>query len=523
MKHQDLEDLSLSDIDGTNNIEQLISLINSGKRTKLHTKSVNLWFRKHCPSNTLIKYLYFPEELLQHENIKEIFQSFDHDKSQSLDIGELVKMFKQFNINISKTDLKELFDVIDEDKDNALNFSEFKNCTLSERGQRVFNRIMKKVRKDEEKRPLKDRNIYLPLSFSAMITYISYKSMRKDVLDQVNNRNLDVNERAGQFSNLITLQNLYKSDLKNDDNSKLKEKIMLKNTNFSNIKVEPLMKQLSNLCDFKKKSHSFINDLSNKDSSMNKKHGIAPFYGSKKSGSEDSEQNLDSLKKNIGKLQRMSRKSLIYSPICDQVHDTFKKEYKISSVNLLKQLASCEDNETDETKQKEMLFKEIEQLKNQAEAKGKLKALQLYKITPEKKRELDDNISQISNIKLEQFHKKKPSKVKSITKIMEENLKVEKKSRENQEFQSFLGCNRKYTIGTKRIKSLRVKGNNSEVKSLDFENKFDTLEKIKEINKKAFEALLPKLKEINRIHEFNNKEKNLKLPSLIPTSHYSNS
>ena len=540
-----LDDSNVSDTKNTN-IEQLMSLIASGKRTKLHTKSINSWLRKRCPSNTSIKYLYFPEELLQHENIKEIFQSFDRDNSHSLDIAELVKMFKQFNIDINKPDLKKLFDVVDEDHDNALNFSEFKNCALSDTGQRVFNRIMKKVRNLEEKKPNNERNVYLPLSFSAMITYISYRSMRKDVLDQVNNNKLDVDVRAGQFENLINLQNLYKSDIQTDETSKLKEKIMLKNVNLSNMKVEPLIRQLSNIRDIRLESEIF-----KKIELSPKKSEISPFLTSRKSILEDDE----------------SRKSFVSGERRDSIRKSIEKFQRISQNNkTLLELHQLIDEDIE--KKKEELPEEIEKLKKSAMDKGKVKAFLQFQqkignnrknlqkndiplliindvfdknkgisnrlIENDKKSILDKSISinrhQHKNINYKNsyrddnsnstIHNKSllrrlPLNMKGIEQRMNENLRLVENSEENHKFKKLVGFHENHRKGLGISKSHRERGQ-KEFKSFDNANDNKVLKKMKEINRKAFESILPRLEEIKKIQGQNNEKTNgyQKLPTI---------
>jgi hypothetical protein len=41
-----------------------------------------------------------PEQVNEHENIKKIFENFDKDGSNSLDLVELTEMFQMYNIDI---------------------------------------------------------------------------------------------------------------------------------------------------------------------------------------------------------------------------------------------------------------------------------------------------------------------------------------------------------------------------------------------------------------------------------------
>ena len=496
---------SMGNEDNSSNIDHLMSLLSSGQRTQMHTKSINSWLRKRFQSQTSLKYLYFPEELLQHENIKEIFQSFDRDNSHSLDIGELVKMFKQFNINMEKEDLKKLFDVMDQDKDNALNFDEFKNCALSEKGQQVFNQIMKKVRKEDQKRPTKDRNVYLPTSFSAMITYISYRSMRKDVLDQVVNKDLDMDVRTGKFANLINLQDLYRKDIKTDETSKLKEKIMLKNTNFANIKVEPLLRQLSNMRDFQLKSPELLNNLEN---SLHRQE--SPFFSGRKSVlMEESERSVGELRKSIEKLQRSSRKSI------EKLQRISNKDDTAFNIKILPMESLKEEKNP---KQEILVEEEVVDLKKSAEQSGKLKAVRLFNIGNIEKKAESVDLKKLLNLEEKKTKEEPPKARKSLgfkrfEKIMYENLKMVENGVENKKFKSLLGVEENINKGKKIMKFRRPKAPD-EFKSLDLKEDSKILKRMKEINKRAFDVVLPKLEEIRKIQKHNDGGNFQKLPEI---------
>ena len=82
------------------------------KRTKLQN-TVNIsWLKKRFSKNVHQKYLHLPEKFNQLKNIKKIFDFFDYDNSQSIEVSDLLSNFKDNNINISKKKLEELFSLI---------------------------------------------------------------------------------------------------------------------------------------------------------------------------------------------------------------------------------------------------------------------------------------------------------------------------------------------------------------------------------------------------------------------------
>ena len=87
-------------------------------------------------------------------NIKKIFNVFDSDKSNALDLQEMADMFEKFfEIEIDEIDienLKKMYKIIDKTKDDALNFHEFKECALNNKANFYFKKfIMRLIKKDE--------------------------------------------------------------------------------------------------------------------------------------------------------------------------------------------------------------------------------------------------------------------------------------------------------------------------------------------------------------------------------------
>jgi len=52
-----------------------------GKRSKLHTTEIVRWLRSRHQKTSNLKYLFFPEELEKHIEIRKIFEKFDADNS----------------------------------------------------------------------------------------------------------------------------------------------------------------------------------------------------------------------------------------------------------------------------------------------------------------------------------------------------------------------------------------------------------------------------------------------------------
>jgi Ca2+-binding EF-hand superfamily protein len=90
--------------------------------------------------------MFTPSELETHQAINSVFKKFDADHSNTLEMSELLTMFKKYNIDITLKDLKALFTIVDEDKSGALDLSEFKKFTLSEKVKHKFRKIITDLR-----------------------------------------------------------------------------------------------------------------------------------------------------------------------------------------------------------------------------------------------------------------------------------------------------------------------------------------------------------------------------------------
>jgi hypothetical protein len=63
--------------------------------------------------------------MLSSAQLKDAFESYDKDKSGTLEMDEIVKLAGSLGVKTTKEDLIKLFSSIDVDKDNKLSFDEF--------------------------------------------------------------------------------------------------------------------------------------------------------------------------------------------------------------------------------------------------------------------------------------------------------------------------------------------------------------------------------------------------------------
>jgi len=232
---------------------KFINFLESSRRSKLHIQSTNSWLRTRHPETTSLSYLCFPFEREQHNLILEVFQLLDQSHSTRININELVRTISKFNGRIPKNFLWNFFHKHDLDKDDALNFEEFKTCALSQKGKIVFSNILKRMKKG---RRLEDKNYSLPMSFNSLITQVSYKSARNDLLKRCCDTSVDINKRANYFFHLFGLQKKFKNpdDFYPDNSIALASQQNFKST------IEEKSRK-STLCDYEmKEKESFAYD-----------------------------------------------------------------------------------------------------------------------------------------------------------------------------------------------------------------------------------------------------------------------
>lgn len=101
------------------------------KTSKLGQHSVVKWLKRNY-----MRTYNTSSELLRQKEIEDIFYLFDTDRSGTLELSEIAKMFDSNGIEISKNNLVQLFKLVDEDNSGALTFDEFKEFMLNEDRQK---------------------------------------------------------------------------------------------------------------------------------------------------------------------------------------------------------------------------------------------------------------------------------------------------------------------------------------------------------------------------------------------------
>ena len=103
--------------------DNIVSVNISPKLKNFHTMR---WLRGWCYDKAKKEYLLNDEEIRQTLELESIFKNFDADKSGTLDKKEILQMFKENHINISKGVIQELFKFSNSSHAGTLTLEEFK-------------------------------------------------------------------------------------------------------------------------------------------------------------------------------------------------------------------------------------------------------------------------------------------------------------------------------------------------------------------------------------------------------------
>lgn len=235
-------------------LEMLSKMEESSARknwSRLHSFAMMKWLKKHRPETTKMEYLYTPEEVQKHLDLKRIFEVFDEDHSETLDLDEFVEMFIQNYITkyysshqkildssqqenmgtkgeeeaqlSSEDDLEKVRRFLEErfleifkeaTEDDHLFLPEFISLALNGNANEKYSNVIRDLRKGEflkedsmktgrsreaqagsgkkeETGPEKMSKLeFLPTSFETMLNFLSYRTNREQLCEDFVKENL---------------------------------------------------------------------------------------------------------------------------------------------------------------------------------------------------------------------------------------------------------------------------------------------------------------------------------------------
>ncbi|CDW91736.1 ef hand family protein [Stylonychia lemnae] len=189
------------------------------QQTKIPFETI-LWVKKHCPEKAKIMYKKTKFELKKHYEVENVFNQFDEDGSQTLDVNELFDMFQQNQIYIEKEELQELFELGNPKKHGEMTLEEFINFASNQTANHKFRKIMKRLRREMAKRNGVIPRVFLPFNLNTLMDYLSKKTQRDKLLEEIDksDNNLDKwQDDINKFEQLFMINKNLDNKLNSDN------------------------------------------------------------------------------------------------------------------------------------------------------------------------------------------------------------------------------------------------------------------------------------------------------------------
>ncbi|CDW72748.1 ef hand family protein [Stylonychia lemnae] len=189
------------------------------------------WLKIRYQNSAKTESLQTMNEVKRNKDIQQIFKRFDEDQSGLLELDEINQLFLTNGIKLGKNNTKEFFKLLDADNSGSLSVQEFKEFLFNDKCKDQFRNIMRNVRKDLQNEIVKAKTAddlidctygqYLPFAFEDMLQHLHKLSKRKQILDQISDP-IKVNQKEiarKDMNNFLRLFKEYQGRIEDGGNS----------------------------------------------------------------------------------------------------------------------------------------------------------------------------------------------------------------------------------------------------------------------------------------------------------------
>mmetsp|Transcript_18697 Transcript_18697/g.33826 ORF Transcript_18697/g.33826 Transcript_18697/m.33826 type:complete len:219 (-) Transcript_18697:269-925(-) len=176
----------------------------------LKTREVTAWLKTRYARQSKESYLLSPKERSALQEATMVFEEFDLDKSGTLDLQELAKLFQSFGLDLTKRDLSEMFAVVKPKSRSQITLEEFKRFTLSREG--LDSKSQAEFRKLVDSHKHLDSTKCVTGSLSAMMAHMVHMNKVRHLVDKigtVSSRKLSIRDDIDRFTQVFALQPKY--------------------------------------------------------------------------------------------------------------------------------------------------------------------------------------------------------------------------------------------------------------------------------------------------------------------------
>lgn len=120
MSFSTITQLTMTRDDDVKRLETEEDVVIASTKNKLKESPTLNWFRKRYRNTTKDQYIYTDGERKRCEEIIDMFQKFDKDKSGTLETDEIGEMFRQNGMAFTNKEIQKIFSIVDEDMSSTL-------------------------------------------------------------------------------------------------------------------------------------------------------------------------------------------------------------------------------------------------------------------------------------------------------------------------------------------------------------------------------------------------------------------
>jgi len=227
------------------------------------------WLKKRCGQSAKGQYLMTRQEFKHQQEIESVFHKFDFDNSGTIEFNELFAMFKAHGMDIRRKELKTLFDLADTDGSGGLSLEEFKRVSENKQAEKIFRRLVKRMR-DEQQR---SKDIlgphFLPYNMSRMLDHLSVMQKRELLVNKIESQKFDLaktDQNIHSFIKLFILDESAKDSIvKEEQAAKIVSKSMADMRGLASLTAAAQIEQESQVYGIKRLDSNHLNQLTQKE------------------------------------------------------------------------------------------------------------------------------------------------------------------------------------------------------------------------------------------------------------------
>ena len=153
--------------------------------TMSQMNQINWLKKRHCDT-TQAHYLKTGEEIMQEQEMQEIFAKIDTNNSGKVDVDELHFLFASNGVNISKPEITSLFATCKTHSKGYFTFEEFKGFYRNKEADQLFKSYIYRARRENTELYGPGVNqIFLPFNLTRLLEHLTLQQRREILVERI--------------------------------------------------------------------------------------------------------------------------------------------------------------------------------------------------------------------------------------------------------------------------------------------------------------------------------------------------